>query len=148
MPFTGDYVLSRLSRGIYIAHPNVDDPLAYTRPNGERIELLGMILTTDLGTTPRVTWCFPGFAPNDMERPAIIHDLLFERRHAGDETYTLKEVNQILYESLIDEGYPMWKARLIRWCCNVFGKRSWEHGFLPNVQRFRRDMLLMLKGDK
>jgi hypothetical protein len=132
MPFTGDYVLSRRSRGVYVVHPNTVEPFAYTRPNGERIELLGMILTTDLGTTPRMLWSIPGFAPNDMERPAIIHDLLFERKHAGDESYTLREVNQIFFEGLIEEGYPRWKARLIRWCLNVFGKRAWERGFLPN----------------
>lgn len=133
MPFGGDYALTRHSRGVYIVHPVASDPLYYVRPNGDRIIVQGMVLTTDLGSVPRLFWAIPGFAPNDMERPAILHDLLFEMHHAGSTTYTLSEVNQILCEGLIDEGYSRWKARLIRWSCNVFGKRAWERGFLPNV---------------
>lgn len=126
MPFAGHYSLRFIKPGVWVYLPEESTPLSYTRPNGDVITMDDPQLVTDKGSTPRFLWCLPGFAPSDMERPSIVHDALWDRHHAGDDRYTMRETNQILYEALIDEGYSRWKASILRWGCNVFGSRLWN----------------------
>lgn len=125
--FTGGYTLRRIKRGLYLYIPDKGDPLTFTRPNGERIAIAEMILTTDLGSTPRLVWWIPGLAPNDLERPSIVHDALYERHHAGGKE-NFAEANLILGEACRAEGYSRFLSWLVRRCCDWFGRRIWNAG--------------------
>lgn len=126
--FEGGYTLRRIKRGLYLYIPDPSSPLTFVRPNGERIEIEEAVLTTDLGSTPRCVWWVPGLAPNDIERPAIIHDAIYERHHAGLPTYSFAEANLILGEAARAEGYSRFMAWLVRRCCDWFGRGIWNAG--------------------
>ena len=123
----GRYKLERIARGIYLYFPEPNDPLRFVRPNGETIIVDQMLGTTDLGSIPRLFWSVPGFAPNDIARPSIIHDHLYLQNHAGLSLYDFEEANEILFEAIVAEGYPArWKAAAMRWGCDQFGRSHWD----------------------
>ncbi len=124
--FSGGYTLRRVNVGEYLYRPD-PIPLAFTRPNGQQIVVDEMLGTTDLGSTPRIIWWIPGLSPNDIERPAIVHDFLYLRHHAGLPTPTFQECNRILAEACIAEGYSRSMAWLIRVMADAFGREWWDH---------------------
>ena len=124
--FEGGYTLRRVKAGEWLYIPDAGDPLRFIRPDGSAVVVGETMLTTDMGSVPRLFWWLPGFAPSDMERPSVIHDALFERKHGGAPSQSFEETNAILAEALVAEGYPRWKARLLRWGCDTFGKRLWN----------------------
>lgn len=124
------YTLKPTGRsGEYLYLPDPVAPLTFTRPNGERLAVVEMFGTTDLGSVPRLFWWFPGFAPADLVPAALLHDALFLDHKTGLDRWgdaSFQTANEVLYEGLVAAGYPAWKARLCRWGCNTFGKGIWN----------------------
>lgn len=123
--FLGGYTLRRLRRGLYLYIPD-QAPLTFERPNGQWIVVSEHLMTTDLGSVPRWLWWLPGLAPNDLERPSIVHDALYDRHKLGDDRIGFTEANQVLYEACIAEGYGHSMAWAIREACNRFGRPVWD----------------------
>ena len=126
--FTGTYTLRRLRRGVYQYIPDPDDPLRFTRPDGTFVELRRRI-TTDLASVPRICWWIPGFAPADLERPALIHDAAFEANHDGEPWTDFETANLLLWEGCRAEGYSRLRAWLVWAGVSLFGRRVWREGF-------------------
>lgn len=126
--FENSYMLRRIKRGLWLYVPDAGLPLTFVRPSGERIEITEVVLTTDLGSTPRIAWWIPGLAPNDIERPAIVHDAIYERHHAGIPGYGFAEANLILAEACRAEGYSRLMSWFVRRMCDWFGRPIWNAG--------------------
>lgn len=127
--FTGSYDLIRYPSwppGIFEYQPEPGNPLTFTRPDG-RVIVLAYAFQTDLASTPRILWPIYGLAPFDMERPALVHDALFEIHHAGHELYGFRESNLVLQEACRVEGYSRPMAWSIRKACDWFGYGIWSN---------------------
>ncbi len=133
--FTGSYDLLRYPtwpHGIFEYQPESGNPLTFTRPDGRKV-VLPYSFQTDLASTPRIIWPVYGLAPFDMERPALIHDALFEMHHAGVELYGFEESNRVLQEACRVEGYSRPMAWAIRRACDLFGWGIWNDDTPPVV---------------
>jgi len=123
--FSGGYVLAPIRPGYWEYRPVPWDPFAFTRPNGMKI-VLPIPFETDMASTPRALWSIPGYAPIDMEGPALIHDWLYQAHHDGREILGFGASNRVLGEACEAYGYSSWKAWTIREACDWFGKGIWK----------------------
>lgn len=125
--FAGGYVLAPVRPLLWEYRPVPWDPLRFTRPGGSVITLPDPF-ETDLGTIPRALWSIPGFAPADLEAPAIVHDWLYQAHHDGRDVLGFAESNRVLYEACRAWGYSRCQAWVIREACDLFGRRYWDRG--------------------
>ena len=126
--FSGDYDLRRypgMPVGIFWYEPNEFDPLKFARPGGGTVTLAERFLT-DLASTPRIVWPVHGLAPQDMERPSLVHDWLYTAHHQGRDVYDFRESNRVLQEACLTEGYSRPMAWSIRVACDLFGRSIWD----------------------
>lgn len=61
--------------------PDLDDPLVFTRSNGERIQ--PGLLYTDGSRIPRALWVRKHYSPWGYTPAFMLHDWLFEMHHCG-----------------------------------------------------------------
>jgi hypothetical protein len=125
--FRGTYTLRRIGPRVYRYIPDPADPLTFVRPDGGSVTLAREI-ETDLASVPRVCWWVPGFAPADLERPALIHDAAFQCHHEGADWTDFPTANLLLWEGCRAEGYTRLRAWLIWAGVTLFGRRVWERG--------------------
>ncbi len=81
--------------------PNPDDPLTFTRANGDVIRPGPMF--TDGGSVPRFLWGVPGYSPWGYAPAYIIHDWLFVAHHCAitpDDRFDFKDSYALLAESM------------------------------------------------
>ena len=79
--------------------PDEEDPLVFTRSNGDVIEPGEM--ATDGGSIPRPLWALKNYSPWGYAPGYIVHDWLFEANHCNVEEYadySLKESGLVLSE--------------------------------------------------
>lgn len=76
---------------------------------------------TDGASIPRPFWFVVGspFAP-DVIRAAIVHDYLYSHRKV-----TRLEADDLLYEVMVADGVPRWRALVIHLAVRAFGWLFW-----------------------
>jgi hypothetical protein len=126
--FRGTYTLRRIGRGTYRYLPDPDDPLRFVRPDGLGSITLAREIETDLASVPRICWWVPGFAPADLERPALIHDAAYQCHHEGADWTDRATADRMLWEGCRAEGYHRLAAWLVWAGVRLFGGRVWREG--------------------
>lgn len=85
----------------FIFIPDTDDPLRFTRSNGDIIKPGKMY--TDGGSIPRILWAFRSYSPWGYAPAFIVHDWLFDMHHCqyeGHERYDVHEAALVMSEVL------------------------------------------------
>ncbi|WP_449301626.1 DUF1353 domain-containing protein [Pseudoxanthomonas mexicana] len=79
--------------------PDNEDPLVFTRSNGDRV-MPGRMLT-DGGSIPRPLWILRSYSPWGYAPAFVVHDWLFEMKHCrlpGHEQYTHRIAADVMGE--------------------------------------------------
>ena len=88
--------------------PDSENPLRFTRANGDVIEPAEMV--TDGGSIPRPLWALKSYSPWGYAPGYIVHDWLFEANHCDIEEYkkySLSESGLVLSEvikTMMEDG--------------------------------------------
>ncbi|MEJ2273074.1 MAG: hypothetical protein P8Y01_00615 [Woeseiaceae bacterium] len=131
--FEGTLVLKWIRPNRFIYEPDPDNPLTFTRADGQAITPGRM--PTDGGSIPRLLWSIPPYSPWGYAPGYIIHDWVFNAHRCGDETFTFEESALILgdaIKTLMENGcaprnkfgaYTIFEA--VR---TPFARSAWEDG--------------------
>lgn len=93
--FSGALDVRWVKNDYFVFIPNKDNPLTFTRPNGQIIRPGTMY--TDGGSIPRLLWGVKGYSPWGYAPAYIMHDWLFQAKHCGYKPY-----NQYKFEDSVD----------------------------------------------
>lgn len=100
------------------------EPLTYECDTGEHITVPAGTVT-DFASVPRVLWnIIPPIGP--YVRAAVIHDYLYARHRAGDDSRERDEVDSIFFEAMVDSGMAAWKARVLWLGVRMGGWSAWN----------------------
>jgi hypothetical protein len=131
--FEGTLMLKWIRPNRFIYEPDPDNPLTFTRANGQTITPGRM--PTDGGSIPRILWSLPPYSPWGYAPGYIIHDWMFEAHRCGDETFTFEESALVLgdaIKTLMENGcapknkfgaYSIFQA-----VSSPFAKSAWDSG--------------------
>ena len=101
--FTGKLVVEWINYDEFVFVPDVDDPLTFTRANGEQI--IPGHMRTDGGSIPRPMWAFRNYSPWGFAPAYIIHDWIFSSHHCNPAdkqlySYNMKDAARIMTEAI------------------------------------------------
>jgi len=95
----GRLVVEWIEADRFVFRPDKDNPLAFTRRNGDKIA--PGLMYTDGGSIPRPFWAIKNYSPWGYAPAFIVHDWLFHMKGCkspGYERYSFEESARILSE--------------------------------------------------
>lgn len=101
--FTGKLVVEWINYDEFVFVPDVEDPLTFTRANGEKI--IPGHMRTDGGSIPRPMWAFRNYSPWGFAPAYIVHDWIFSSHHCNPSdkqiySYSMKDAGIIMAEAI------------------------------------------------